>query len=163
MYIFCMTRLVIKVTHRNSLLWGNLCLSLTFSSPIISSTLNRAEESEGNFICLFLQAAINTEANCANGLPTSFLNRYLFVPDNNTTSPTRIAHAQIPYPNFLPTLSWMYTSTVTAVSAPTLMRKKNQLKNLIIRPFSFGSDSSNWSVPKPETLDFKNPVPRAVM
>ena len=57
----------------------------------------------------------------------------------------------------------MYTRTVTAANAPMLIIKKNQLKNLVICFFSLGSESSNWSDPKPETLDFTPPVPRAVM
>ena len=42
------------------------------------------------------------------------------------------------------------------------MKKKNQLKNRIICDFSPESDSSNWSEPKPETLDLSPPVPSAV-
>lgn len=51
---------------------------------------------------------------------------------------------------------------VTAPSEPMLMKKKNQLKKLVIWVFSSLSASSNWSEPKPETLDFSPPVPRAV-
>ncbi|KAF5812735.1 hypothetical protein HanXRQr2_Chr03g0089901 [Helianthus annuus] len=56
----------------------------------------------------------------------------------------------------------MYTSTVTAVSVPRLMKKKNLLKKYAICVFSSSFFSSNWSVPKPDTLDFKPPVPSAM-
>ena len=56
----------------------------------------------------------------------------------------------------------MYTRIVTAQSEPMLMKKKNQLKKFVIRVFSSLSESSNWSEPKPDTLDFRPPVPRAV-
>ncbi|KAJ0480221.1 hypothetical protein HanRHA438_Chr13g0588841 [Helianthus annuus] len=52
--------------------------------------------------------------------------------------------------------------TVTARSEPILMKKKNQLKNFPIWDLSSLSVSSNWSDPKPETLDLSPPVPRAV-
>uniref|UniRef100_A0A0A9GH85 Uncharacterized protein n=1 Tax=Arundo donax TaxID=35708 RepID=A0A0A9GH85_ARUDO len=43
-----------------------------------------------------------------------------------------------------------------------LMKKKNQLKKRAMRLLSPASLSSNWSDPKPDTLDLSPPVPRAV-
>lgn len=152
-----------KKSYRNCLVCGSFCLLfIEPSAAITSSKSQRNDGSDGSSSRLFLHAATITAATCVIGLPINFLKRQRFVPAKKTLSASTIANAQMPQPHLRPTSSCMQTRTVTARREPTLIQKKKRLKKYVICDRSFGSVSSNWSDPKPETLAFTPPVPRAV-
>ncbi|THU55191.1 hypothetical protein C4D60_Mb11t03970 [Musa balbisiana] len=75
--------------------------------PLALFSRRRRDGSSGKARRLFLHAQATTAANCVNGLPTSFLNRYLLVLDRNKAKPAMMATAQMPYPHRRPKWSWM--------------------------------------------------------
>ncbi|WVZ55077.1 hypothetical protein U9M48_005790 [Paspalum notatum var. saurae] len=129
-------------------------------SPSYSMVVGSSSDGIGS--ALFLHAAAVTAAICASGLLAPSCR--CSVPARKSERPRRrMAARHAPYPHGRPRWSCTYTSTVTASSEPMLMmKKKNQLKKRAMRRRSPASESSNWSEPKPETLDLRPPVPSAV-